>query len=181
MPEGSTIVETSRGRRLVREYDAVGALVRIRIEPTSRGPVEAPPLDALAPLPRKGRSFLSRKRDQDQVQVPSRPPAPPRRRGFTVIASEPVPLPSPQIVLREEPPEPARIADSQPIAAAFTPPPPAPEHYEVADLESRVDSLFLDPARRHKPKKRAPLPVPQFEPLPREPWEERLDKALGRI
>jgi hypothetical protein len=47
----------------------------------------------------------------------------------------------------------------------------------VPDLDARVDAAL---ARRDRPrKKRAPLPVPQFAPLAREPWEERLEKALA--
>ena len=45
--------------------------------------------------------------------------------------------------------------------------------------DARVDAVFAQRAQRSKAKKRAPLPVPQFAPLAREPWEDRLERVIA--
>jgi hypothetical protein len=92
-------------------------------------------------------------------------PLPPR--AFQIVAIEPV---------KEAPPPPPPPS----VEAIEAPPPAPPVRYDVPDLDAKVDALL---ARRDRPvraRKRAPIPIPQFEPLRREPWEDRLDKALGR-
>jgi hypothetical protein len=71
------------------------------------------------------------------------------------------------------------------VAAPEPPAPAEPEpeplaSLDVPDLDARVDALLAERARAAKAKKRAPLPVPQFEPLRREPWEARLEAMLSK-
>lgn len=91
------------------------------------------------------------------------------------------PVPEPLAAPVEEPealvaPEPAE-AFLEPLVEAA---PARPLADLVPDLERRVDALLATQDRPHKARKRAPIPVPAFEPLRREPWEERLDALLGQ-
>jgi hypothetical protein len=230
VPEGRIVVEVARGRRIVREYDATGALVRIRIEPTTRGETpDLPPLPPPAPVAVKARRKPAPPREEPKsapaadtlpppvpVAEPATPPVPPPiqpRRGFKVLREDVLPPPPPPDPVAEPPerfpvelavekalepveevaiappvaaePEPAAPPPSAqpelesvpepPVAEPEAAAPPEPRRFEVPDLEKRVDELLAKgPPRR----KRAPVPVPQFEPLRREPWEDRLDAAL---
>lgn len=127
--------------------------------------------------------------------IPEPIPQAPVRLSFTILADEvvqaapPPPPPSPpEPVVEALPPSPEPVPE--PVVEA---PPPAPEPEpvpapapwvayveRVPDVDERVDALIAERARNNKTKKRAPIPVPSFEPIRREAWEERLDKALGK-
>ena len=185
---GRTAEETSGDRRIVREYGDDGALLRVRVEPLP--PAPKPPR---APL-RLPKLSLPQRKPREALPPPPAPPEglpvtllpyeepapvaeapPPPRPAFEVVAIErvepPAPPPEP-----EAGPMPAALPEPEPVVEA----PPERVRYEVPDLESRVDALFAQRDRPVKARKRAPLPVPQFEPLGREPWEDRLDATLAK-
>jgi hypothetical protein len=222
-----TIVELSGHRRLVREYDEHGRLVRVRIEPVTLGVTpDLPAVEKRAPPPRSAPQAAPPPAPAEALPLPPPEPAveppapapppvaprppepivePPRPRRFEVLAVEratppPPPRvePAPEPARAPEPPPPpqARSAEDadEPVGIRRAPepprvePPPEPErlpepepprHYEVPDLDARVDAA-LQRRDRPKAKKRAPLPVPQFEPIQREPWEDRLDAVLSK-
>lgn len=282
--EGRVVEELSGGKRILREYDAAGKLLRIRVQPVKAGPTpELPPVE---PQPRAessaARALFGWRRSKPKpaptpepttaapepasAEVP--PPAPPAsppapalrvrfegerapERGIDVVvaelarpvdepASEPTPEPeredapaAPLVFVEPEPAPapPARAAASfeilavepiakeepprereqepepEPIVLAPEPrhepprelepeavvvlaerepepePEPEPPRSYVAvvpDVDARVDALLSRTDVRAKRRKRAPVPAPVFAPLAREPWEERLDAALGR-
>jgi hypothetical protein len=72
-------------------------------------------------------------------------------------------------------PEPIMVApEPEPLPA-----PPASYAALVPDLDDRVDAILTRQDAPAKRRKRAPIPAPLFEPLRREPWEDRLDIALA--
>lgn len=135
------------------------------------------------------------------VDAPEAEPAPApepqaaRRRlaTFEIIAIESLPraeaAPEPEPIVTAPEPQPApptelepdtvgQLAEPEPEPA---PPAPPPSYVTlVPDVDARVDALLSRTDVRAKRRKRAPIPAPVFAPLAREPWEERLDAALGR-
>ncbi|HUR69496.1 MAG TPA: hypothetical protein VM370_09645 [Candidatus Thermoplasmatota archaeon] len=109
---------------------------------------------------------------------------PPRR--FEVVALEEVveaaPAPGPERV-----PEPKPESKPEPEPEPKPEPEPEPEDDRlrppyvaaVPDVDQRVDALLTRADAPAKRRKRAPVPAPSFEPLAREPWEDRLDAALA--
>jgi protein TonB len=121
------------------------------------------------------------------------PAAPPRPLAFEIVAVErivpqpqPQPQPAPEPVAAPEPP-PAevevRIEGPTPEPAVDVPvafdTPPVPLRERVPDLEARVEAALRAGAGKPRPRRRAPLAVPRFTPLAREPWEDRLDAVLS--
>jgi hypothetical protein len=99
---------------------------------------------------------------------------------------EPEPQPQPEPVAAPEPPPTeveVRIEGPAPEPAADVPvafdAPPVPLRERVPDLEARVEAALRAGAGKPRPRRRAPLAVPRFAPLTREPWEDRLDKVLS--
>jgi len=102
--------------------------------------------------------------EPEPAPAPPPEPAPP-------IEAPPAPEPIPDLAVETEP-----LAPAPPAA----PEPPVPLAPRVPDLERRVDSLLAERQGRPAPRRRAPLPVPRFDPIPREAWEDRLDAVLSR-
>ena len=221
-PMGRIVVESAGDRRITREYDDAGRLLRILIEPVSRGPTaDAPAVERQAPPPRAApkpttapsptaAAPVTRKEQLPVTLAEIKPPpkrapptpvAKPKPKGFVVVAVERVepsaaPPPTPKPTLDETieranetletqkpaPPEAAPQPERAPGSARppeREPEPARPISLDIPDLEARVDAVVAQRAQRSKAKKRAPLPVPQFAPLKREPWEDRLERVLS--
>ena len=289
---GRVVEEIAAGRRLVREYDDAGRLLRIRLLPLSRGatadlpPVERAPEPPAAEVSRSSaaRALFWRKRPDKpaapqpapdvaaapvEEPAPAQAPAPAAPRihvrfedepstaveGIEVVveplpivfrftappvaAPEPEPAPAPIVFVEPEPlaPEPDPLPPPKPLAfevvaveevrepepepeppapmaeppappAEVAPPPPEPVPLQeerapesrpepareeppvpeppasyaalVPDVDEKVDAVLARQDAPDKRRKRAPIPAPAFEPLRREPWEDRLDAVLGR-
>ncbi|HET6405682.1 MAG TPA: hypothetical protein VFH78_13655, partial [Candidatus Thermoplasmatota archaeon] len=105
---------------------------------------------------------------------PAPPPAPEPEPQPIVLAPEPEPAPAPELE-----PDAVVVLDAAPEPEP-EPQPPASYVALVPDVDERVDALLSRTDLPAKRRKRAPIPAPVFAPIQREPWEDRLDQALGR-
>jgi hypothetical protein len=154
---------------------ALAAVVAPPPEPTPEAPIPTVVhYEEPEPLPEAAAA-------EAPVFVHEEPPAPPPvPRRFEIVALEevsepqPVPEPTPEPVVIAPEPEPAPEPAPEPVPA-----PPRRYSAEVPDVDQRVDALLARADAPAKRRKRARIPAPVFEPLRREAWEERLDKAIS--
>lgn len=111
--------------------------------------------------------------------APEPPALPPPEPGAVpaavevAVEVEAAPLPPPPEPVPEPEPAPPVTVTAQP-----EPTPPRRLLEEVPDVDARVDAVLRARRDASRRRRRAPLPVPRFEPLRREPWEDRLDRVL---
>jgi len=152
--------------------------IDVIVEPVLAPIVFATPEPAAAPEPTPEQvplAFVEPEPLPDAQPAPleATPAPPPRRSTFHIVAVEPLAPPP------AAPPEPAVEPEPQPTPEP-RPQPPASYVALVPDVDERVDAVLAREDAPAKRRKRAPIPAPAFEPLTREPWEERLDAALAR-
>lgn len=150
-------------------------------------PVEPEPQPEEAPK----RGLLARfRRERDETPAPAAAaeevaPAPLVAETAAEPEVEAQPEPEPLVAVPEPEstpePEPQHVTRVPVIDKDREGPQPVRIRYSerVPDVESRVDEvLAAREAQRKEAKKRKPIEIPHFAPLPREAWEERLDAML---
>lgn len=163
-----TVVETLSDRRIVREYDDAGALVRVLVEPVRSGVTPDLPPVVHAPAPRRP-LFSKPKRAAAPPPPVAAPVAPPVAPPPPVDAAPaPEPEPEPVRVAPPEPPAPPprfEVLAAEPILEP--PPEPAAAEEDEPTVEEPPVPLAVEPEAPHVEEEPAPEPPPPVvEPAP---------------
>lgn len=169
MAEGRSVEEISGDKRIVREYDADGKLLRIKVYPLTKGATaDLPPV---APTPRpEPRAKEARRGEEKPTAAPRASPALFWRRNKEPSKEQPASErerapPFEPVPAREPASEPSREVDAQPERAPIVyeepepAPEPAPEPTRAAEpvrVEYREPEPLPEPAQEPEP---VPAPV----------------------
>jgi len=171
-------------------------LLEVVTEPFEPAPRRLEVLPARAPRVALAPTLVERALEAAAWQEAPREAPPPAPRTFEIVSIErvvvappvPIAIPEPEPAPEVEPvrvevqgpePEPAAPVAVEIEVTPIEEPAPVLLRDRVPDLDARVDALLREREGAPRPRRRRPLDVPRFDPLRREPWEDRLDAALS--